>query len=318
MVDIPVRPVVDADRGKLLTASYSKIEVFLNCKHRYEIKYIDKNFEDSKTIPLNLGSICHKVLELKGLALLGNEAVNYDYLKKVLYEGCKEKEKDVWGVNKIAQWFFEDWSIPDNKSNMNYDQKLELFWEEVVPDEMSANDGWKVAGCEVPFEFVYDERVIIHGFIDRIDQKEDGGIRVVDYKTSKASYDKSKMATPLQMIIYGLACYVIFGRLPEEYMYRFVLIDETQMACTKGYLKRGIDKLNKTFDAMAKCEEIGLYPPTPGPLCYYCSFCRNNPRSEQRLNDLCEYYSLWTPENKTFSTNKPFNVLEPRQRNLIF
>lgn len=77
-----------------------------------------------------------------------------------------------------------------------------------------------------------------HGFIDRIDTKKnsDGSLayRVVDYKTSKAKIYEKSMPTAMQMFIYGYAVLNEFDVLPEEYLYRFILIDEYQSALTKG------------------------------------------------------------------------------------
>lgn len=319
MNELSLRVVEETDRKELLTVSYSKLELFLNCHYKYKLKYIDKNFDSSRAIALNLGSICHKVLELKAQMLMEGKTVDYEYLKNVLYEGYEDDDEEIWGIDSIRCWYFEDWAVPDNKSGMTYDEKVDVFWKEVVPNEME-DDDWEVVGCEVPFEFVYDDRVIFHGFIDRIDQNKDGDIRVVDYKTSKASYDSTKLATPLQMVIYGMACFLKYGKLPKEYLYRFVLIDEAQIGCTEGYLKRAITKLNKTFDAIEKCEETSVYEPTPSPLCYYCTFCKNNPSAEAKFKNLCEYHSLWTPYNKTFNVNKRYNALAPEkeQRKLIF
>lgn len=324
MSELVLRDVEETDRGNLLSVSYSKLEVFLNCNYRYKLRYEDHKFDSSKAIALNLGSICHKVLELKAQMLMEGKEVDYELLNKVLHEGIVEeghggKLEELWGIDRIKAWYFEDWGVPDNKSGLTYDEKIELFWRDVIPNEME-DDHWKVIGCEVPFEFVYQDRIIFHGFIDRIDQNENGDIRVVDYKTSKAAYDDKKLATPLQMVIYGLACYLKYGKLPVEYLYRFVLIDDYSLGCTDGYLKRAITKLNKTFDAIDKCKENGLYSPSPSPLCYYCPYCANNPNAEPELKRLCDYYSLWTPHNKTFATNKQFNALTDgkKERKLIF
>lgn len=315
-----IRPVEETDRNTLPSASYSKIDLFLQCNHRYKLKYVDRNFDDSKAIALNVGSICHKVLELKGRAKMAGEKIDYQMLKRILYDGCEEEtakgSEKIWGVDKIKTWFFEDWNTPDNKSGMTYDEKMKLFLDKVVPGEME-DEEWKVIGCEVPFEFVYDDRVIIHGFIDRVDRNTNEEIRVVDYKTSKAVYDATKLITPLQMAIYGMACELLYGQVPIEYMYRFILIDQEQYGCSLGYEKRAVKKLDKTFDSIQQCKETKEYVPSPSPLCYWCSFSQNNPSAE--FKGKCPYYSLWTPDNKSFSVNQTYDPLRTTvTRKLIF
>lgn len=318
--EIPVRATAQEDIGAIFTGSYSKLDLFQSCHYKYKLKYLDKNFDDSKAIQLNLGSICHKVMELKAQRLLDKQNVDYVYLSKILSEGYNESDSEkIWGVEKIKNWYFEDWYLKDNKSGMTYDQKIHLFCTEVLPVEME-DDEWTVIGCEVPFDFVYKEKIRLHGFIDRIDRNQNNEIRVVDYKTSKAAYAETKLATPLQMFIYGLACYQMYQQFPAEYLYSFILINERQTACTKGYVDRGLKKLDKILETIESCEATGVYSPSPSPLCFYCNYCRNNPKAEASLKCLCDYYSLWTPDNKVFSVNKPFNALTLTQpvRKLIF
>jgi hypothetical protein len=155
------------------------------------------------------------------------------------------------------------------------------------------------------FEFIYEDRCIFKGFIDRIDINSNGELRVVDYKTSNAPYDEKKLTTPLQMVIYTIACQSLYNKTPIEHRYDFIFLGTSQNACSKGYLKRGMKKINKLLDEVGECLEKDEYPPKPTPLCHWCSFSKTCPDSEQKFH-LCEYYSLWTPYEKTFDVNKKY------------
>ena len=100
-----------------------------------------------------------------------------------------------------------------------------------------------------------------------------------------------------------------FGVLPEESVYRFILLDETQKALTKGWEKRLIKALDGIFDKIDADNKSGVWIPKSSPLCYYCNFSKNNP-SAHEYNNECEYYSLWRPDNKTFECNRKWNALE--------
>ena len=103
--------------------------------------------------------------------------------------------------------------------------------------------------------------------------------------------------------------------------YRFILLDNNQYALTKGWEKRLIKALDKIFDQIDDCEQKGLWKPNPTPLCHWCNFCKHNPDAHE-FKDECEYFSLWTPVNKSFAVNKEWNPEENNsteaKRKLVF
>ena len=303
-----VRPVREEDRGILPVFSYSKIEVYKNCPYQYDLKYNQGKFSSDTSIALEIGSLLHYVLEQKGKILKEeNEMLDYELLNGIILNGTNEtdkKTKDVLlGVNALKKKYWETWNVPDSEGR-TYDDKLKLF-DKVLHTEME-EDLWKPYKFEHPFEFVWNNRVIIKGFIDRIDLK-DGNVRTVDYKTSKKVYDSSKLSTPLQFGIYALGILNEFGVLPEESVYRFILLDETQKALTKGWEKRLIKALDGIFDKIDADNKSGVWVPKSSPLCHWCNFCSHNPDAKEFKHD-CEYYSLWTPDNKTFAVNRQFEA----------
>lgn len=313
-----IRPVTELDRFMLPVFSYSALEVFKNCPYQYNKKYNEKLRTDETTLALELGGLCHAVLEKKGKVLVQDIVkVDYSKLDNILENGVKEldeKTKEVIpGVNELRKKYFETWYAPDNASGMNYDQKLEIF-KKIMTTEMEDDlcKEWKPTYFEHYFEFVWDNKVIFRGFIDRIDMNENGDFRTVDYKTSKKSYDRTKLATSLQFGIYALAILNEFDKLPIESVYRFILIDEIQYALSIGWEKRLIKALDKIFEQIDTCKEINIWKPNPTPLCHWCSYCTTNPTAHQFKNE-CEYYSLWTPDKKTFEKNKEWNENEAKK-----
>lgn len=279
---------------------------------------------------MEIGTILHKALEIKGQMKMSNLEVDYDYLKKVVSEGfdeeCDRSDKHILGISELKEKYFEDFYIPDNKSGMNYEEKIEIFNEEVLPTRMESTI-WVPIATEQKFELVYDDRVAIHGFIDRVDKNiETGELKITDYKSSKAVFPDKDVKTPMQHIIYDLACMVLYDKPADVHEYDFILIDKIQEACSSGYLKRGINKLNKLLDSMDEMSEKGEFPPKPSPLCFYCPYHSTSPNADPMYSGLCQYHSLWTPENKTFATLNPYGqseYFEPKkeiksQRKLVF
>lgn len=316
-----IRPVTEDDK-KLPVFSYSKMEVFKNCPLQYKYKYIEKKYSQDTSIALELGSLCHYVLESKGKMIASGETVDYEKLNSILMNGVTETDEKtrevLLGVNQLKRKYFEVWHEADNASGASYDEKIQLF-DKVLHEEMEDTD-WKPTYFEKPFEFVWDNKVILKGFIDRIDTK-DGQYRTVDYKTSKKVYEQSKLATSLQFGVYALAILNEFGVLPIEFEYRFILIDDKQYALTKGWEKRLIKALDKVFGDIEASEKKNIFVPKASPLCYWCNFCRANPEATIYKNE-CKYYSKWTPTQKTFEVNKKWNALEnvntAPKRKLVF
>ena len=316
-----IRPVTEDDKN-LPVFSYSKMEVFKNCPLQYRYKYIEKKYSQDTSIALELGSLCHYVLEQKGKMIVSGETVDYEKLNNILMNGVTETDEktkeELLGVNQLKRKYFEVWHEADNASGASYDEKIKLF-DKVLHNEMEETD-WKPTYFEKPFEFVWDNKVILKGFIDRIDTK-DGQYRTVDYKTSKKVYEQSKLATSLQFGVYALAILNEFGVLPIESEYRFILIDDKQYALTKGWENRLIKAMDKVFGDIEASEKKSVFVPKPSPLCHWCNFCQTNPEATIYRNE-CEYFSKWTPTQKTFEVNKKWNALEnintAHKRKLVF
>lgn len=316
-----IRPVTEDDKN-LPVFSYSKMEVFKNCPLQYRYKYIEKKYSQDTSIALELGSLCHYVLEQKGKMIVSGKTVDYEKLNNILMNGVTEidekTKEELLGVNQLKRKYFEVWHEPDNASGASYDEKIKLF-NKVLHEEMEDTD-WKPTYFEKPFEFVWDNKVILKGFIDRIDTKE-GQYRTVDYKTSKKVYEQSKLSTSLQFGVYALAILNEFGVLPIESEYRFILIDDKQYALTKGWENRLIKAMDKVFGDIEASEKKSIFVPKPSPLCHWCNFCQTNPEATIYKNE-CEYFSKWTPTQKTFEVNKKWNALEnintAPKRKLVF
>lgn len=277
--------------------SYSRLDCFKSCEYKYKLKYINKNYTNDSSLALRIGTILHLGLEYKYLKKYNNEEI-----LELIYKGCIDTGQEVIGLSKLKDEYPFEWEEED-KFGRTYDEKIELYKSRILED---IEDDWECIGCEVQFDILFENKAIIHGFIDRIDRhKVTGDMRVVDYKSSKKPYDKKDLATPLQMYVYALACKELYGRYPSEFIYDMILIGEKQYAMTKGWEKRGHTALGKLIDNLIIHNENNNVNMTPKPsiLCYWCSYSETNPNATNGKG-LCEYNLLWTPENKVWKKNK--------------
>ncbi|MCZ4246956.1 hypothetical protein BXO87_02315 [Bacillus sp. GZB] len=101
------------------------------------------------------------------------------------------------------------------KRDEYYDQGLTYI------KNIPAMDWSKVIGLEAKFKIDLQNGVVpIKGFIDKV-ERDDKGLIVTDYKTSKPYSHNAIMAKP-QLPIYGMACFLMYGELPYKYRYDFV------------------------------------------------------------------------------------------------
>ena len=326
-----IRPVKDDD--KLEYFSYTKLDVFDNCPYRYKLQYLDNMKSSTESLATEIGTILHKVLELKARSIINNEPINYPYLLSVLENGIEEKTEKgtekINGISKLSAKYYEDFFTTDEESGMNYSDKVDLFINEVITSRLE-NESYLPVGCEVPFDFVYNygndeiKEVIFHGFIDsvRLDPST-GNLKIVDYKSSRKTYVDTKIKTPMQMFIYDLACYSIYKRAAFEHEYDFILINKKQNesdgVCSNGYLARGEKKLNKELEQIEQMKKKDVFVPKPSPLCYWCfaNNTRQTPNADPKFSGRCQYYSLWKPSDKNFSVNQKYGE-EKERRELVF
>ena len=295
---------VTKDDDNLPRYSYSGLSLLKQCPYEFNLRYIEGKRSTETTLPLQLGTLLHYVLEQKG-KMLRTGSVDYNELNNILHNGTTvtddKTQEAIIGLDELKKIYWESWGITDSEGR-TYNDKLELF-EDVLHTEMESDD-WKPVLFEHPFEFVYDDKIVLHGFIDRVDMKN-GEYRVVDYKTNKKLFDPKDLPTSMQFGIYAMAILNEFGVLPVEFQYRMILIDKCQYALTTGWEKRLIKVIDDLIKILEESKMTGIWTPKPTPLCHWCNYCKTNPDANDYKNE-CIYHSLWTPNNKTYEVYTTF------------
>lgn len=283
--------------------SFTALDTYKNCPYNYFLRYMSGNRANESTIALGIGSILHKGRELVSQALMRGEKPDYEAIKQVVMEGWNGTDKSgsgaeiILGINMLKSMFWEDWIRPE-EGIPSYDERLKTYFEHLNDDEK--DEEWRVIGTEQSFEVPFEDATLF-GFIDKIEENKEGQLRITDYKSSKKVYDSKKLVTPLQGYIYWLAVQDMYpDREIESFWYDFIMLGVKRQGGTKGWLDRSRKQLTKLLSDIRDDRESGIWKPKPTPLCYWCSYCVNNPTADKKTRDLCPYYSLWMPERKSF------------------
>lgn len=289
---------------KLEKFSYSKLSTYESCGWRYKLQYIDKHFIDSSTIANEFGTLVHFVEETMAKDIVANNHEPYFMISDEKYiemfiEGAIDADgNEILGIKKLKEKYPQDFYKPD-KSGLDYNEKANDYLNNGIyrlRDFIAANRNLEIIGIEEPFRLEYRD-YLFQGFIDRVfKDKNTGEIFIEDIKTWW-SIDGHDVVTPLQFVFYTLAAQQIYQTDNISCFYELPLAQGRYSAGTKGYMKRGLKKIDKLLDAI----EAKDFEPNPSPLCHWCVFSKTFPDQPEEAKNLCPYYCKWTKEKKDFS-----------------
>jgi putative RecB family exonuclease len=125
---------------------------------------------------------------------------------------------------------------------------------------------------ELYVETLLDSRLLLRGFVDRVDIAPNGAIRVVDYKTGRSPGEFFEAKALFQMKFYALVIWRTRGVLPA--MLQLVYLgngeilrytpDEHDLLATER-------KVEAIWHAIRRAEESGDWRPSPSRLCDWCA-----------------------------------------------
>lgn len=276
--------------------SHSKLESFTSCRYRYFLHYEKEILEKGGSIALELGGLFHEIMEERGRVLTGELNLSLE----VADVKARWQEK----INDVKRRRWEEWE-PD-KNGVTYDEKINRFWK-YYPESISSDAGWKPFACEQEFHFVWKDKLRMYGFIDRIDQNQDGDLRVIDYKTSNTVYSPKIREYSQQMTIYALACMALYDKIPINYEYDFIFLTQKAAALNKkDSLETALKNIEGLYADIMAVKATQNYYPITTPLCHWCPYCETNEAADKETKTLCKYFCRWTRQKKDFATNRPF------------
>jgi putative RecB family exonuclease len=126
---------------------------------------------------------------------------------------------------------------------------------------------------ELYVEALLDSKLLLRGFVDRIDIAPDGRIRVVDYKTGRAPSEAFEAKALFQMKFYALVLWRIRGVVPS--MLQLIYLGNGELLRVEpdeADLRATERKVEAIWRAIEECRESGDWRPNRSPLCSWCSF----------------------------------------------
>lgn len=289
--------------------SYSKLSTYEQCPFKYKLVYIDKIRVDQGNIATYFGSLVHYIEEKIGNYIKAGEEIDYEKLTYLFYNAdFTSKGSQLLGINKIRELYPVEFLEPD-KNGKTYADKADIYINSGIKrleTFMKNNPNLEIYATEQPFTLYYKDYTF-QGFIDRIfKDKTTNSYLIEDIKTYSSPLDKSALTTPLQFVIYAKALETVFEKAEIKCAYDLPLCDLKQDAGTKGFIERGISKINKLLDEI----ESFNYAPKPCPLCHWCIFSGTYPNQPEEAKNLCPYFCHWTRENKDFSVEYDWMGIE--------
>jgi hypothetical protein len=276
----------EVDIKKLDRYSYSKISCYDQCKFKFKIKYLDKNFIFNANIATDFGSLIHETEEAIAHAIVDGVAIDYVALKN----------RFIIEARKIAQKYPNDFFKPD-KSNRTYQEKTYLYLDSAIyrlERFMHNNPNLRIIGIEQKFEYDYDGVHSFNGSIDRafidINTNE---ILIEDIKSWAVPAQNSELKAPLQFAVYMMAAQKLWGTPLANIKCRYdlPLCDLTQPATSDDIVGDGRIVLDKLFKGI----HDNNFKPTVSALCHWCEY---NPLNNPDILDtkpeaVCPYFSTW-------------------------
>jgi putative RecB family exonuclease len=127
-------------------------------------------------------------------------------------------------------------------------------------------------------ETLLDSKLLLRGFVDRIDVAPDGAIRVVDYKTARSPGERFEAKAMFQMRFYALVIWKTRGVVPA--MLRLIYLGNGELLSytpDEQDLRATERQLEALWSAISLAHETGDWQPSKGPLCSWCSFKEHCP-----------------------------------------
>ena len=239
--------------------SPSRASDFMSCPLLYRFRTIDKLPEPYSPAAVR-GTVVHKVLEgLFDLPSLERTSAQAAEMLQPAWEAILEEDPEV------AEMFGEEgpgigaWFASCRES-------LDKYFSLEDPTRLEPADR------ELYVETLLDSKLLLRGFIDRVDIAHTGAIRVVDYKTGKAPGEAFEAKALFQMKFYGLVLWRTRGVVPA--MLQLIYLgsgDILRYSPDEADLLAVERKVDALWTAISRAQESGDWRPRKSALCGWCA-----------------------------------------------
>jgi putative RecB family exonuclease len=256
--DVESRTVVDGV-DVVGSLSPSRASDFMTCPLLYRFRTLDKLPEPFSPDAVR-GTVVHKVLEdLFDLPAPQRTQEQAATLVQPAWEAVLEADPEVaemFGAEgpEIGAWLG---SCRDS---------LERYFALEDPTRLEP------AERELYVETLLDSKLLLRGFVDRVDVAPTGEVRVVDYKTGKAPHPAFEAKALFQMKFYALVIWKTRGVVPA--MLQLVYLGSGELlrySPDEADLRATERKVQALWKAISLAQESGDWRPRRSALCGWCA-----------------------------------------------
>jgi putative RecB family exonuclease len=240
--------------------SPSRAGDFLACPLLYRFRSIDRLPEEPSPAALR-GTLVHKVLEdLFDLPAAGRTPEQARDLLVPTWDALLGADPDLAEFftgegPEVTEWLESCRVVLDRYFDLEDPRRLE-------PAER-----------ELYVEALLESRLLLRGFVDRLDIAPDGAIRVVDYKTGRSPGVQFEAKALFQMKFYALVIWRTRGVVPA--MLQLVYLGNGEIVRyvpDEADLRAVERKVEAIWAAIKLAHDTGDWRPNKSRLCDWCSF----------------------------------------------
>jgi putative RecB family exonuclease len=119
---------------------------------------------------------------------------------------------------------------------------------------------------------VLESGLLLRGYIDRLDVRADGEIRIVDYKTGTAPREEFEARALFQMKFYAVVLWLTQQRIPKLLQLIYLGNGEiVRYSPDESDLRATVRKIDALWRAIERARSTGDWRPRPSKLCDWCA-----------------------------------------------
>lgn len=255
-----------------MRVSYSALQTFLECPHKYKLLYIDR-VKFPQSIELIFGDLIHRTLKFF------------------------HSQETLPSLDELLSYYKNNW--PQNNEYDFTSEEIEQNYfaagVAILSDyyKINASVPQKIIDLESRFQVPIkgnNETHILTGAIDRIDQIH-GGFEVIDYKTNKIVPPYSSVLKNLQLAIYRLALTNRWPNLKPEDVKLTLYFLRTGDKLTTVKTKNELEETKQLILSIIEEIKTSDFMPTSSRYCRYlpskitCPMWKHFYKKEKTLED---------------------------------
>ena len=241
--------------------SPSRASDFMTCPLRYRFRVIDK-LPQAPSPAAARGTVVHAVFE------------------RLFDRPALERTLDAAALMVQPEWQSILSAEPELETMFTGDDALDMAtWlgecRSLLATYFQMEDPTRLepAERELYVEHVLDSRLLLRGYVDRVDVAPTGEVRVVDYKTGRSPGEFFEAKALFQMKFYALVLWRSRGSIPTLlqliYLGNSEILrytpDEADLLATER-------KVNALWQAIDRAMQTGEWQPRKSALCAWCDY----------------------------------------------